>query len=338
MIQVGSFFGRNNIADLLSCNLLHSTFSLVLRLRKSIIIGSIKSRNNGEISLGSFQNSTEQETAQVKKIPKILLVLFKMLMSFVSRMYIAGMIKSISLMLERNLRSVTSAILRNVLLREPVVTIDGVKYWLPDARLESFFTLFSEYEKYVWSYFKPAGGDVLVDVGAHVGKYALQVARIVGDEGTVIALEPHPGNFRALLKGIQLNGFRNITALNVAAWNRGCKLKLFIHEASIYHSAKIDGGLGYINVQAQAIDQITAELRIKHVDWIKIDVEDAEIEVLRGLRKTLTTYAPRLIVEVQWKNLKEFLTLMENYHYMVKPIEGEQNPRDRFGYFYCGPL
>jgi FkbM family methyltransferase len=300
-------------------------------------MASIKSRNNGEILLGSFQNNTEQESAQPQKIPKIFLVLFKMLMSFVSRMYIAGMIKSVSRVLEKNLRSVTSAMLRTF-LRGPIVTIGDIKYYLSDRRLESFFTLSSEYEKYLWNYFKPAGGDVFVDVGAHIGKYALQVARIVGDEGRVIALEPHLGNFRALLKGIQLNGFRNITALNVAAWDRECKLQLFVGDASTYHSAKIDRGLGYIDVQAQTIDQIIAKLRIKHVDWIKIDVEEAEIEVLRGLRKTLSTYAPRLIVEVQWKYLKEFLMLMENYQYMVKPIEGEQNPRDRFGYYYCIPL
>jgi FkbM family methyltransferase len=258
-------------------------------------------------------------------------------MSFVSRMYIAGMIKSVSRALERNLRGVASTILRNF-LGGPVVIIGNVKYWLSDARLESFFTLSSEYEKYVWNYFKPARGDVFVDVGAHVGKYALQVARIVGDEGTVIALEPHIGNFNALLKGIQLNGFRNIIALNVAAWDKECKLQLFIGDASTYHSAKVDRGLGYVSVQARTIDQIIAELLIKHVDWIKIDVEEAEIEVLRGLRKTLAMYAPRIVVEVQWKHLKDFRALMENCKYKVYPIEGEQNPRDRFGYYYCIPL
>jgi FkbM family methyltransferase len=287
--------------------------------------------------LGASQDNIEEEPIKPQKIPEIFLVLFKMLMSFVSRMHIAGLIKSVSRVLERNLRSATSVMLRNF-LRGPVVTIDNVKYWLSDARLESFFTLSSEYEKYLWNYFKPARGDVFVDVGAHVGKYAFQVAKIVGDEGTVIALEPHLGNFRALLKGIQLNGFRNVTALNVAAWDKECKLRLFLGDASTYHSAKIDRGLGHVDVRAQPIDQIIAELRIKRVDWIKIDVEEAEIEVLRGLRKTLSMYAPQLVIEVQWKHLKEFLMLMENYQYKVKPIEGEQNPRDRFGYYYCIPL
>jgi FkbM family methyltransferase len=178
---------------------------------------------------------------------------------------------------------------------------------------------------------------VFIDVGAHVGKYALQVARIVGNDGLVLALEPHHVNYEALLKGIQLNGFRNIVALNVAAWESDCRLKLFIHEASIYHSVKIDKRLGYVEVEARAMDQVIAELNIKQVDWIKIDAEDAETEILKGLEKTLATFTPRLIIEVQWKNLRKVLNLMENYRYAVKPIPSEQNPKDRVGYFYCEP-
>ena len=72
-------------------------------------------------------------------------------MSFVSRMHIAGIIKQVSLLLGKKLRNVASALLRNTLLRDPIVTINGLKYYLSDARLESFFSLSTEYEKYVWN-------------------------------------------------------------------------------------------------------------------------------------------------------------------------------------------
>jgi|GEM_PF-684377 len=288
--------------------------------------------------LKAVENSHRNSLAGPKKANGVIFIVFEMAMSFISRMHIIGIVKQISPMLERKLRNVASALLRGILLRNPVVTINGIKYYLSDARLESLVTLSTEYEKYIWRYFKPVIGEVFIDVGAHVGKYTLQVARIVGNNGLVIALEPHPGNYRALLKGIQLNGFKNIVPFNVAAWDRDCKLKLFIHDAAVHHSTKIDIGLGYAEVEAQAIDQVIAELSIKQVDWIKIDVEDAEIEVLKGLKKTLAKYAPRLIIEVQWKNLKEVLRLMENYHYAVKPISGEQNPKAKWGYFYSEPL
>lgn len=287
--------------------------------------------------LKAFENSHRNSLAGPKKANGVIFIVFEMIMSFISRTHIIGIVKQISRMLERKLRNVSSALLRGILLRNPVVTINGVKYYLSDARLESLVTLFTEYEKYVWKYFKPARGEVFIDVGAHVGKYTLQVARILGNNGLVIALEPHPGNYRALLKGIQLNGFKNIVALNVAAWDRDCKLKLFIHDAAVHHSTKIDLGLGHVEVKARAIDQVVEELGVKQVDWIKIDVEGAEMEVLKGLKKTLVKYAPRLIIEVQWKNLNDVLKLMENYHYAVKPIAGEQNPKAKWGYFYCEP-
>lgn len=285
-----------------------------------------------------FRDSHRRGPVKSRETRQIFFVLFEVFMSFVSRMHIAGMIKQISLILERKVRSVVSTLLRNTLLRNPVVAINGVKYYLSDMRLESLFILSPEYEKYVWERFQPTIGEVFIDVGAHVGKYTLQVARIVGDEGLVIALEPHPGNYRALLTGIQLNGFRNIVTFKVAAWNRNCKLRLFIHEAAVYHSAKTDAGLGYVEVEARTIDEVIADLSVKQVDWIKIDAEDAEMEVLQGLKKTLAKYAPRLILEVQWKNLKDVLNLMESCYYVVKPIAGEQNPKDKFGYFYCEPL
>jgi hypothetical protein len=92
-------------------------------------------------------------------------------------MHIAGIIKQVSLLLGKKLRNVASALLRNTLLRDPIVTINGLKYYLSDARLESFSSLSTEYEKYVWEYFKPATGDVFIDIGVYVGKYALQVAK-----------------------------------------------------------------------------------------------------------------------------------------------------------------
>lgn len=292
----------------------------------------------GGIVLKTHKNRHRNSLAGPKKANWVIFIIFEVVMSFISRMHIVGIVKQISVMLERKLRNVASKLLGNVLLRNHVITVNGVQYYLSDERLESLVTLFAEYERFVWKYLKPAPGEVFIDVGAHVGKYSLRVAKVVKDEGLVIALEPHPGNYRALLKGIQLNGYRNIVALNVAAWDKNCKLKLFVHEAAVHHSAKIDLGLGYVEVDAWTIDQVTSELGVKRVDWIKIDAEDAETEVIKGLEETLAKFHPRLIVEIQWKSLEEVLRLMEDYHYAGKPIEGEQNPRAKWGYFYFEPL
>jgi FkbM family methyltransferase len=307
------------------------------KFRKHIIVASYKSKTIGGSSLKVF-GDRHRSNPRSRKANRVLFIVFEMITSFISRMHIIGIVKQVSVTLERRLRSVASALSRNILLRNHIVSINCVKYYLSDERLESLVTLFGEYEKYVWEYFVPKLGEVFIDVGAHVGKYSLRVARIVGGEGLVIAVEPHPGNYQALLKGIQLNDYKNVIALNVAAWDKNCRLKLFIHDASVHHSAKIDLGLGYVEVDARTIDQVVEDLDVKRVDWIKIDVEDAETEVIKGLEKTLAKYNPRLIIEVQWKSLREIRKLMDNYHYTVVPIPREQNPKAQWGYFYCEPL
>jgi FkbM family methyltransferase len=234
-------------------------------------------------------------------------------------------LRQLNFTLDRTLQGITNALSKNTL-----ILINKVKY-LASAS-DSLFILSPEFEQDVWKHFKPKRGEIFIDIGAHVGKYTLQVATIVGNEGLVIALEPHPENWQVLLKAISLNKLRNIVVLNVAAWERDCKLNIFIGDESGHHSAKQNRGLGYIEVEARAVDNIVEELNLKRVDWLKIDVEGAELEVLKGLKNTLTKYAPKVIVEVRDENLKAMLEFMENCGYTVMPIKSLR------GYFYGEPI
>jgi len=111
------------------------------------------------------------------------------------------------------------------------------------------------------------------------------------------------------VRNIELNGLKNVVALNVAAWSGEGKLKLFIGDIHSHHSVKVNFGLGFINVQARALDNLFNELKIKKVNVIKIDVEGAELEVLKGLVNTLEKHSPTVIVEI-WKDpekVKEFI-------------------------------
>jgi len=226
--------------------------------------------------------------------------------------------------LDGKIRRTTDTLSRNTL-----VIVNGVKYSPSDS--ESIRILSFGFEKNVWRYLKPKERDVFIDIGAHVGKYTLQVARIVGNEGLTIALEPHPDNYKALLKGIQLNGFKNIVALNIAAWDKDCKLKLFIGDTAGHHSAKINKGLGHIEVEAKTVDSIVKSINVGRVDWIKIDVEGAALEVIRGLHKTITKYAPKIILEVLSENSRAVLKLMQDYGYAIAPFYDSER------YFYGVP-
>jgi FkbM family methyltransferase len=186
-----------------------------------------------------------------------------------------------------------------------LIEIDGIKYKLVD--LESLFVVSPRYEEVMLEYLTPRKGEVFVDVGAHIGKYALRIAKMVGSEGKVIAIEPDPENFRALVCGINLNRLTNVVVLNVAAWDRECKLTLYLGETDRKLS---NGGLygrgessvkrkigQQCEVLAKPLDDIIQELNINRIDWVKIDAEGAEYEILKGFIKTVKSQKPKIIAE-----------------------------------------
>jgi FkbM family methyltransferase len=187
-----------------------------------------------------------------------------------------------------------------------IVDVDGVKYKLVD--LESLFIVSPHYEEWIWRHLRPRLGDVFVDVGAHVGKYALRIAKLIGNKGKVIAIEPHPKTFGALLFGIKINQLANVVAFNVAAWDKKCRLRLYLGEpdrksSSIgllgmgISSLKREVGTSNIEVFAKPLDDIINELELQRVNWVKIDVEGCEWEVLQGSLSTIKRFKPRIIVE-----------------------------------------
>jgi len=213
-----------------------------------------------------------------------------------------------------------------------VVEVNGIKYTLIDS---SSFAIFSDdFESFMPIWLKPRRGEVVVDIGAHIGKYSLILANVVGNNGKVIAVEPAPINYQTLLKNLILNNVKNVVALKLAAWNIDCELKFFIADTAECHSAKIDGGLGWVSVRARVMDDVLEKLGLSQVDWIKIDVEGAEFEVLSGLEKTIKTHRPRIIIEVFYENVESIKRFMKKNGYnmiRISPFFDENT------YFLCYP-
>jgi FkbM family methyltransferase len=223
---------------------------------------------------------------------KILSVLFWQLISKAIR-------KRISAGLDEKIEGITEK-----LWRSTVIEVGGIKYALLD--FESFEIVSSpcaKFESFMPLWFKPRRGEILVDIGAHIGKYTLTAAKAVGNEGMVVAIEPHPVNYQALQRNIGLNKLENAIAFNLAAWNTDCKLKLFTGDAAGHHSVKVNRRIGWIEVKARVTDRVLKELHLDRVDWIKIDVEGAEREVLCGLEETISKFKPKIITEVFYENM-----------------------------------
>lgn len=159
-------------------------------------------------------------------------------------------------------------------------------------------------ETFMGQYFKPKEGDIVVDCGAHVGKYTLPASKMVGvggGGGKVIAIEPHPENYRTLLENIDLNGFRNIVPFNVAAVDYDGQILLNESINDAGYGVKGPSSKDSILVKARTIDSILlGDLGLNKVDYMKIDVEGAEVEVLKGARKIIAE-SPyiKILIEIE---------------------------------------
>lgn len=145
----------------------------------------------------------------------------------------------------------------------------------------------------------PVGG-VVLDVGAHVGQYAIRASSLVGPGGRVHAFEPDTRTMAVLKGNIRRNGLKNVAL-------HSCCLSDRPGEATFY-SARSDnvGGAslrpnpsssGYSrSVQVSTLDAVAASE--PRIDLVKIDVEGAELLVLRGAQAALELHRPCLIVEL----------------------------------------
>jgi len=98
------------------------------------------------------------------------------------------------------------------------------------------------------------------------------------------------------------------------------------------HSIKKDFDLGYIEVHAKPLDIILKELNVPRVDLIKIDVEGAEYETLKGSIETLRRFSPKLIVEVFRNNVNIVEEILYELGYTIQWIKGSKISG---GVMYC---
>ena len=157
------------------------------------------------------------------------------------------------------------------------------------------YTFMTGHEDEIEEHFTPKGGDTVVDVGAHAGHYTLISSKRVGANGKIVAIEADPSNFEILNRNIKLNKLTNIIPLNYAAYSKQTKLKLYlpVEESgfSIYNTIMVNRAKPeekFIEVNANTLDYLLQQNGIRDANWIKIDVEGAEFEVLKGAHNILS--------------------------------------------------
>jgi len=146
-------------------------------------------------------------------------------------------------------------------------------------------------------------GEILYDVGAHLGFISLVAARIVGPEGKVYAFEADPENSNRILEHERMNALPQIEVVPKAVWSE-CKTLSFRRDPDsssrntgvVSAIAGDEKGSGVIAVEAVTLDNFGLDHRLPAV--IKIDVEGAEEQVLEGAEEVFRVSQPTLVCEV----------------------------------------
>jgi FkbM family methyltransferase len=158
------------------------------------------------------------------------------------------------------------------------------------------------HEGHIVGRFAPKEGDTVIDIGAHIGRYTITSSKQVGKTGKVVAIEADPDNFQLLKRNIALNKLTNVMPLNYAVFSERTRMKLYEQSASAkYNSlmlARAARTKNYVEVEADTLDSILKLNEVNQVNWIKIDVEGAEFEVLKGSTKTLSSENMSLLIEI----------------------------------------
>jgi FkbM family methyltransferase len=175
-------------------------------------------------------------------------------------------------------------------------------------------------------------GDLFVDVGANVGFFTLLAAHIVGENGSVIAIEASPRTSEKLQENIALNALSNVRVVNVAASDAVGRLEIFdgpSNNTGLTTTLASRGLASSGSVPALPLDQILTTQELSRVRFIKIDIEGGERALLVNIIKNMDRYPKELCILVEasvQESSEEWSSIFQSMHkhgFTVRPVLNE---------------
>ena len=130
----------------------------------------------------------------------------------------------------------------------------------------------------------PKDGDVIMDVGSGVGAELCSFSKAVGASGHVYAIEADPDLYKKNLKVVDVMGLKNVTCINAAIMEKSGTVDIGrFSPGGLDSSIHVGSSTDVITVVSKSIDDILQEYKIPWLDYIKINIEGAEVNALQGV-------------------------------------------------------
>jgi FkbM family methyltransferase len=171
--------------------------------------------------------------------------------------------------------------------------LDDVDDYIKKELMQGF-----RWELHIQEYIKKLvkEGDHVIDVGAHIGSHTMALSKAVKDKGKVFSFEPQPKIYRELCFNLALNETTNVIPMQVALGDDHGLVKMQAmyenNEGSAFASFSND-----LDFDAHLVR--LDDLHLENISFMKIDAENAELNVLKGAKNTLQKYKPTILLELQ---------------------------------------
>jgi len=179
-----------------------------------------------------------------------------------------------------------------------------------------------EETQFILDLLKP--GQTFVDVGANIGYFTLLASRLVGSNGRVFSFEPDEDNYQLLSSNCELNRCGNVDAFKAALSNKTTEGRLYLSEANMGDHTIYAAGEDRKSTKISLLNGEDVFLNDdRKIDFIKIDTQGSEYQVLEGLSSTIEKNLPELVMIVEFSpnSMKktghtgeDFLDLFSDFH------------------------
>lgn len=167
------------------------------------------------------------------------------------------------------------------------------------------------YEAEIQDWFKIREDEIFVDIGANIGRYTVTLAKQCKK---VYAFEPFPPTHRYLVRNIFANDLYNVEEYQVALWDKEETVTFHVKNSSGINSVvESERTIYKIEVPAAPLDYF----ELDGMDLVKIDVEGAEREVLKGMTDSISIFHPRIIIESKLKNIVWISMFLASHGYTL---------------------